>query len=318
MERIKRFDLSLKSNSSNEILDIENIYLQTKDGNLFLNIKVNQSGVTKFVAGEQLQIFSTDGFSLIGINCPAIRFSVVKSGYGYSVGDRIDIPDNVINHGTVSVKSLTKGGIQEVAITEGGTGYKEGDYLYASRNSFNSGYGFYGYVSKVSNTGTVESVVITTPGDGFDYIPTISIYSKTGTDAVLSVTKHNIGGIKELEYRENYNIDLTRFKSDDIQPTVISKNGQDAELSFDYSAIGLTSAFHRTSEGFLNSTSYLTDSLYYQQFSYKINSNLPRYRYDKLADELLHPAGYIRYAGYTIADKKKRINLVKKVKFRKD
>lgn len=235
--------------------------------------------------------------------------NIDKGGIGYEIGDVIEL-QNVVTTGSIRVKKIGGGSIKSVNISNWGEDYQVGDYIVAARNNKDSiGSGFYAEVSRVSPTGQILNVEIHSHGNNYKQIPELIIYSKTGKNAQIQVGQvEGIGAIEELEYVENAVIDTLKHLPENIVYTIKSDKGQNAELSFSTTAVNYTTSFHRDAIGFLDNKSYLIDSLYYQQYCYKIVSKVPREVYDPVVDVMSHPSGYMRYASFRVIDNKIKLS----------
>ena len=308
LQRLKNglqdFDVAIKSSSSKETLDVENIFPVEHGKDVFLILKVNLKPHNKFLAGEQMTLFGED-FSYTVINCPLVSLTVRKKGHGYKVGDQLTFT-NCVTQGRIEVGKVSKGSVEKVNIKMAGANYKKGEKIIAQRNDDNTGGGFYAEITDVDPaTGAITSVEVLNKGYDYKTLPQLVILSKEGSNGVIEPLSETIGGIEEFNYIYPYAIDLTETNLKDISTTIHARAGA---RGFVVSLVPVVAQedvpYYRTWQGVLDNTSVLTDSLYWQQFCYQISSSIPRYIYDDLVDEMSHPAGYVRYAGYKMVNVK--------------
>lgn len=139
--------------------------------------------------------------------------------------------------------------------------------------------------------GTITKVTILNHGMDYAELPDLIIQS-SGTGAELQASSTSIGRIETIHSVEPY----VDFDETQISITVQSENGSGAVITPKMIAIFVEMPTLTSYEGVLGINCTLLDSLYYQQFSYSIQSEISRYEYDPFVDLWCHPAGFIRFA----------------------
>lgn len=139
--------------------------------------------------------------------------------------------------------------------------------------------------------GTITKVSILNHGMDYAELPDLLIQSD-GTGAELQASSTSIGRIEIIHSVEPY----VDFDETQISITVQSENGSGAVITPKMAVIFVEMPTLKSYEGVLGINCTLLDSLYYQQFSYSIQSEIPRYEYDPFVDLWCHPAGFIRFA----------------------
>lgn len=225
--------------------------------------------------------------------------SISNGGTGYKRGDIIEISGSEIN-GLARVKNLTSGSIIGVNIKSVGSGYKVGDSITTEKSLKTSGFGFFAYVSRVSVSGGIIEINITNEGYDYEEIPKLVVKSDKGDGAILSAIPYRIGGIKEIEFPEPYWIvgnenDSNRTLSYEIK----SDKGEGAILSFvSNTCIYESKKEFFSTQGVLGFNGIIPDNLYFQEYSYELNSSVPPKFYQKLVDDAVHPVGLYKYVVY--------------------
>lgn len=220
---------------------------------------------------------------------------IISGGAGYSVGDRVNI-DGFGKNGSYVVSKILKGDIDSVVIDYEGRGYVKGDRIAdPSSNNFSA------RVSQIGLQGRIAETEVTSRGYNYATIPNLIVY-KNGvpgvfrpkgpallTQAQVSASSTTIGRVLEIEKLEPY--------VDTIGPegVSISSAGQGAMISLQ-SVTRFSKKGWASNRGFIGENTTLIDSDVYQQFSYKIVSDVDPDRYLDLVDSLLHPVGYVRSA----------------------
>lgn len=310
---IKDFSLTIKSNSSDDVIDIENANSFVYEGEVYLNLKVLYTSRNKFKIGEQLTLSGGD-YSIKAIHTPLIGLKVIEGGTLYKRGDVV-IVNNSVNKGYIKVNYVSTGSIYDVEILSAGHGYVVGDYIYTDTPADGTGGGFYAEVTEVSSGGEIVKIKVLNKGHGFSHMPNMTVFSKTGTGASIKGKTKDIGQIKSFEYIENAAVNLLKIDTNNITFDIQSEHGSNAVIEPELLVVNKTTSYYKSREGVFDDTSYITDSLYYQQFSYKINTTIPRYEYDAVMDDLNHTFGYIRYASFSVANGRHKLKPNIKTKF---
>lgn len=145
--------------------------------------------------------------------------------------------------------------------------------------------------------GAIEQVTIINSGYNYKYIPTLFIKTVDGSGAVLSIDDTYFGRIKNVDMIEPYiNTDT------DVTFNIITKNGSGAALTATLTPYFRNKSKFKNNNGMLGINSVITDSNYYQYFSYQIASSISNDRYDDIANEYIHPSGFIRHSLLLLLD----------------
>ena len=221
---------------------------------------------------------------------------IIDPGIGYRRGDLVSISGADIK-GLARVKNISSGSITGIDINSSGTGYRVGDPIIVDPSSVTRGFGFYGFVSMVSGTGAILETEITNSGYDYEEIPKLLVKSLNGNSAIISPIPYMIGGISEIEFNEPYwkaGDGIDEFPN--LEFEITSSEGSGADISFraDTCVFESPKEFH-TDQGVLGLNGVLHDSLYFQEYSYEVNSPVPPRMYQSVIDNSVHPAGLVRY-----------------------
>jgi len=154
---------------------------------------------------------------------------------------------------------------------------------------------------KTVNVGTIQSIIVTNPGVGYDGSVTVTItdpYSSSrgiydgrggysGTNALVTGSASNgdgkIRNLKVLDSGYGYNTDQeTITLNSDKGPSTVRVN---------LGAVGFSEGRYDSTRGFLSSDKYLFDGHYYQDFSYVIKSQQNLAKYIEILRKTVHSAG---------------------------
>lgn len=144
-----------------------------------------------------------------------------------------------------------------------------------------------------SGCGPIQKFEIYSSGYNFTSVPIIKIVSKFGTGANVEAESYNIGQIKQLELITPY-IDAQDIQS--LSYTILTQSGTGCVLELNLKTIFSDTPTWINDYGMLGINGILTDSHYFQQFSYEIKSKVSSNEYSPFVDSLLHPVGYIRFS----------------------
>jgi len=129
-------------------------------------------------------------------------------------------------------------------------------------------------------------------GDSSVYSFKAQIYSYNATSKMLTLTGA-IGYLYDGDALSNGVGTLLGYCLQSGQPRLRARPGVITRLAGTFQ-----SSEHHIGEAF----SKITDSYYYQNFSYSIDSSIPTENYRQVVKDTLHPAGYIMFGNLTIND----------------
>lgn len=203
-----------------------------------------------------------------------------KSNNHVVLNDSININGDMLS-GNYFVNKISTGKVDNVKIVSGGTGYKKGDSIITSSQSC----GFYATISEVGGNGEILSIDIHNQGYHIKDWPSFTIISENGYNATLECVSDTISQPLQL-ICYNPAIVSNKFKDKTATNAIINAN------------IAVKSVFtepkkQKTEIGILGYNGVITDSYYYQQFSYRVNSNISRAEYINTVKSEQHPVGYV-------------------------
>jgi len=152
----------------------------------------------------------------------------------------------------------------QVTIKNGGTGYKNGDIIEIDTTSsdYVSGSGAKGSVTRVSNTGIIQSAQI--DDFGVDY--------QSG----------NTGNTLPVTFR--------------------SASGYGASGSVSLDALGTYPGYYANNDGKISSNKKMRDNNLYQEYSYVLKTEIPLSNYKEQVKKLVHPAGTKLFGNISLLD----------------
>ena len=330
--------------STNSIGSRSYEYVTSSDSKLGMTIFGYVSGVEENVneitplvfGGVQYLLISIDSpgkfrpFETVHIDRNGVRIletiynttslqSISSPGYGYVRGDEIRISGSEIL-GVARVSNITGGSITGIDIVSSGSGYSVGDSIIADPESITRGFGFFAIVKMVSVTGAIIEVEITNGGYEYEEIPRLLVRSSGGNGANLQPIPYMIGGISEIEFSEPYWIFGDESSITVLEYTISSARGTGATLILNSNeCVHQSKSDFFSNRGVLGVNGVLHDSLYFQEYSYEVNSSVPPYEYESLVDTMVHPVGMIRYIIHNLDSKLKyNFNSLDWVKFHLD
>lgn len=270
---------------------IENISELLIGNEFYIKIQINANEL-EFQILEAVECHN-DVASFFGNIVNISNFEIKNSGILYRSGDKITIESN--SRGNVEVESTSRGDIKSIKIINPGANYLVGDLVKSEKTE--SGSDFTGMVSEITDAGGIKAIRILSPGYQFERLPEIFVISDTGTDAIIEGETDNIGNILKIKVSEPY------FDFNSTSPIQIdSEFGRGAELNFFPVAIFSSQKSHKNSIGFLEHNGIITDSFYFQQFSYELVSNTSAIHFDDLLNSFIHPSGFVRLNILSVED----------------
>jgi hypothetical protein len=120
-----------------------------------------------------------------------------------------------------------------------------------------------------------------------------------GFNAVIfDETQTSVGAINELQILDSgYG-----FTKNDIVSITSANNDSLAEGKAILSTHGEASGFYKQNDGFLSDTKKLFDGIYYQDYSYEIQSSVKLNKYEEMLKQVLHLAGTKYFARFIYSD----------------
>ncbi len=210
------------------------------------------------------------------------RMEIIDGGFGYQVGDEIEI---INPYGTYGV-----GGVGEVSVVDSNGTITQVNFV----DSPNQGHlpGGSGYRADILPTANVISANV------LAYGANIAVTAVIGDDAILNAKSNVIGSIASLRI-------VSGGVGYDVPPIIdLSTQGDGTAQAYANVVTGIYTYQGRylNQDGQLSSYMFLEDRDYYQKFAYvvKIEESLNKYR--KALKDLIHPAGLKLYGEYLFED----------------
>jgi hypothetical protein len=174
----------------------------------------------------------------------ATSVTIVNSGKSYLNGESVDL--------------YLQGGLSNVVISSGGSGYQNNELvIFSGGDTADSANAVVG----TDGSGAITSVVYSDRGSGYQTTPTISIRTSNGINALLSVN-------------------ITEFNTASLVSGRVLKSG-----------IGVGRGFWTTTRSHLSSDKFIQDSYFYQDFSYQIKVQKILAKYKDIIKDTFHSAG---------------------------
>lgn len=273
--------------TSGVISGVEEITIINSSGKTYYQIVITET-LHEFLPREDIRIVDENAF-VIERNINVLDIEVEKAGTFQKTGEIIHVEGCNIP-GMSVIQSLHEGAIDSVEILTAGADYKKSEVLIASTQD-QTGFGFYGRISKVSADGEIQEIELLNHGHGYKELPTITVQTEKGLGAKFLVKSKTIGGINKIAQKQPHA---------DFDIATVSITQGDAVLKPKEKAT-FTRYYFRSRLGVIGECSTLIDSLRYQQFSYDLISSVSADKQDGIVDKLLHPYGYIRTSVFEIA-----------------
>ncbi len=291
------FKLNIDNNDLNATIEgvtsgsgavIDSIISTYIDGQQILQLEISSySG--QFDPGETVTL-TVDGTEVLETMYGSIiSISVDDGGSNYKVDDVITITDTASGQrAKANVETLFRGALDQVTITNPGTGYEVGDTVKAQSITGSNGYGFRATVYEVGGSGEIIRVQINNGGHEYSTKTAGIISSTGGTGALLELNGDAIGKIKSIEVTDG---GINYLTPGTISINVTSDEGTGATLAPVINGVFTSPKRYRDGKSMTSGTSKILDSYYYQQFSYVIGSSVSPHEWLGAIKRILHPAG---------------------------
>lgn len=183
----------------------------------------------------------------------------------------------------LKVNKIFYGRIMNLNIVNGGTGYMKGDVITSKTKFFGSD--FIAEVKTTDSNGAITGFEIKNHGFGYNHDDVeIEVKSANGTGAVLTP-------IFDSEFRKIKSISIIQNNvyQDDSDITVTLTNG--TKITFTKGVTNTSGYWINTQSSLSTEYSKLSDSYYYQDFSYEIRSRADIERHKESLHALMHITG---------------------------
>lgn len=232
-----------------------------------------------FIVDEVIRIMTNDK-NIDVVNVGAINIDVEVCGNGYKLYETVNI-SGCTQTGVGYISAVSSGEIESVDINKKGSGYAVGEKIRAYN-------GFFAEITQVDENGGIEKIKITHGGYKYKEYPELTIASANGKDAVLTPYGSKVGGVKKITFENPY--------------TLCSENsiiGINSSSGYGFVGNLVVKGYIKNNKwtdkkGMIGINSSIIDSDEYQEFSYRIVSNVPSSKYIYYVDEHTHPYGFVR------------------------
>jgi len=222
---------------------------------------------------------------------------VIDPGIAFTVGDDVYIDTDLINGNSdffTKITAVTKGRIETVDIDDIGDNYVVGDFIDVVNKHLTTGFGFSATVAKIGGSGGVLSIDIS--NGGFEYEDEQSGYITSNFSGIeplipasFTLKGDGLGSIKRFEIQNSGII------YDEGSVVLKTTGGRDEDLIPIFSNIFETPKSTANQKGFTSYNNVLTDSWYYQYFSYLVSSYEQPNQWKHIIKKILHPAGLAQF-----------------------
>jgi len=222
---------------------------------------------------------------------------IEDGGIAFNINDTIYIDTDLTNGNggfEANITSTTKGRIEESILDNIGDNYIEGDYIDIFNKHQTAGYGFSGIIKEVDSNGGILKFEIINGGFNYEdeqvgYISSNFSEIEPITPAYFTLKGDGLGSIKRFQIQNSGII------HDESLVVLKTTGGRDEILTPLFSNIFETPKRHLNQKGFLSHNNVLTDSWYYQQFSYLVSSYEQPNQWKNVVKSILHPAGLVQF-----------------------
>lgn len=156
-----------------------------------------------FICGEDIEIFTINEEIYTATSEKVFQgLTLTDAGKYYYQDQRIKVTNTGNGEDArVVTDYVSKGSVSSFSIVDGGSGYVEGDKIYADPDDMGSG--CYGTVGAVDGSGAITEAVMVFGGHDYHYVPKIEIISLGGgSDAIIMGESDDIGVIETIEVRD--------------------------------------------------------------------------------------------------------------------
>ncbi len=283
-------DLSatIEGNTSGSGAVIDSIISTYIEGQQILQLEISSYN-SQFEPGETVTL-TVDGTEVLETMLGAITsIEVTDGGSNYKVDDEVNIVDSGSGlRAKANIESLFSGALDQVTVTNPGTGYEVGDTIKAQSITGSNGYGFRASVYEVGGSGEIIRVRIENGGHDYSSKTAGIVSSGGGTGALIELNGDAIGKIKSVEVIDG---GINYSSVGNITLDVVSDEGTGAVLTPVLNGVFTSPKRYRDAKSMTSGTSKVLDSYYYQQFSYVIGSKISPHEWFGSIKRILHPAG---------------------------
>jgi hypothetical protein len=192
----------------------------------------------------------------------------IANGY-FMIGSTSLSNTSVLDQEVVTSSSLAKGRVREVVANT--TVYLNRESLFAEFTA--------GGVAVGSTTGVTADIISVTPdisrrvaGDNADI--SSNVITSAGAISTLKVVDSGFG------YEQDETVNIVSEDGTNIATAKVSLGKQ-----------GVGEGYYSSTRGFLDNNKYIFDGIYYQDYSYEVQSSVPFDKYEQLLKQLLHVSG---------------------------
>lgn len=154
--------------------------------------------------------------------------------------------------------------------------------------------------------GAITKVKLVSEGHGYKEMPYIHVNQEKlydlpeGTGALLKAKSNSSGQIKSIKLLSR-GVGYTNPDLIEVDLTQAGDGNAIATANI-YGGIDISDGYWENNDGKLNSTMYLQDNKYYQNFSYVIESSESINEYKPIVTNIIHPSGTQLYGEILISD----------------
>lgn len=322
----------LVSSANSRSLDVQQIYSEAANGEIFSNTSLGISGLIAYkVSGSSVYITGTDanitnpnlvmGVTLESSSSGALikikginnKTTITSNGIVVTANTS-EVILNQMNGYFVPTKVLT-GNVNSYTATITAV-TRLTDWMFPYAVSLGKPSNLDTKISelitiKILEAGTITYLKNVNPGIGYSAAPTVSIIEPDvydlkindglggylGYDSIINTKASFANGVvtavEVVDSGYGYNLDETIYLSSPTNATVVSGTTV-------VDGNGKGSGYWKNNKSFLSDTINIQDSNYYQNFSYEIVASRMMDTYEKYVKDLIHPSGMKMFGKYAL------------------